>query len=833
VKPTWPTTKQQLKTLTKKLITTITTLKNINKYTALTIIVALTYGTIFSYFTILRNATFYSAGWDLGNFNQAFYNTIFERKTFYYTADMYFSPSGSLFAIHTSPILFLILPLYAIAPSPNTLLIIKSYAIGIAAIPLFLLTRKLLENDKAAFLITLAYLLYSPLQGANWFDFQQSAFFALFAFSAYFFLLNKNWKLYFPTMLLALMVEEHMAIVMAILAIYYFTIHAHIKTLLTSLKHLTMNEDTAPILTIIICIIYLFTAISIKSLFPVNPNFAEIYKASANFRTLGSSDLLSLPIYVLLNPQRVIDALSYDFVHKFFYLIFLFSPLLFIPVRNRFALGIAFILMPFVLSNYSPYYTLGIHYAFYIIPLIFIATIYGVRSFEPKSRIFTLKTILLVTLLFALCTSPLSPISQVFVQQNVAYYSPIEFSLDENKQSLNDLLSLLPSDASILTQNQIFPHVSNRLNAYIIPFSDYGKPDEMQEYVNQLLNKSDYVLLDIDSMSSIDRIALNRITEDNTYGPYALGKSTILFKRGFTGDPTNAYYTTNQTFLAYRDMLLSPLGSVIDDLSSRSGKVFLYPKGASDCSSYGPYIYLLQGAYEVTFTVKIGDHNAGSLGTFDVATDVGTRILSSRDVYGFEFKTDEWTNITLPFSLPKLKTEIEFRFFNDGAAEALLDYVTVKRISSIATAGSNVTTLRVAYLTLRSGYVNAEGFLFHQHGTIDEAFWFGPNWDFSPGNYTATFLMKISPMPNTQGQHVLDLSITGRTGEAVEPVLVDKMSLYTQDFIANGNVSDWQSLKLDFTIKRSMIDVEFKGLLPTPNYDLYLASIIIERRDVQ
>lgn len=117
-------------------------------YTFLIVMLAMIYGVIFSYFTSLRNDTFYSAAWDLGNFNQAFYNTISGGKMFYYTADTFFSPSGSLFAIHISPILFIFLPIYATSPSPVTLLVIKSFGIGLAAIPLYFLAKELLESSK-------------------------------------------------------------------------------------------------------------------------------------------------------------------------------------------------------------------------------------------------------------------------------------------------------------------------------------------------------------------------------------------------------------------------------------------------------------------------------------------------------------------------------------------------------------------------------------------------------------------------------------------------------------------------------------------------------------
>jgi uncharacterized membrane protein len=827
--------KEKVSALIEKLKIAARDPEKMGTYTFLIVMFAMIYGVVFSYFTSLRNDTFYSAAWDLGNFNQAFYNTISGGKMFYYTADTFFSPSGSLFAIHISPILFILLPLYATSPSPVTLLVIKSFGIGLAAIPLYFLARELLESSKAGFLMALVYLLYSPLHGANWFDFQQSAFFALFLFSMYFLMVKKNWKLFFPMMMLTLMVEEHVAVVIAILAIYCFSFNGSIRQLPQSLKRLKMNESLASLLTVAICISYFFVAMLIKNSFPVAPGFAQIYKASGNFRILGSSDTLTLPIYVLLNPQRAFDGLTYDFAYKFFYLVFLFAPLLFIPLRNRFCLGVAFILMPFILSNYRPYYLLGIHYPFYIIPLIFIGATYGIRRLEPHGRLFNLKTMVVVTLLFAIVTSPLSPLSNVFVQQGTANYAPIQFSLDENKKSLNDLLSLVPSNASILTQNMIFPHVSNRLNAYVIPFSEYENPIEMEQYVSHLVNNSEYVLIDMGSIDSMAAMVLNKISKDNTFGTYALGKQSILFKRGFHGEPLYTEYVANRTFVVYRDMQFSTAdgSSIIDDPTSSTGKAYIYPKGASGFCIYGPYVYLLQGAYEATFTVKVGDHSAGRLGTFDVSTDIGTRTLSFRDTYGFELRTGEWTNITVPFSLPDLTTQMEFRFFSLGTAEISFDRVILRRTSSASTAKRSMLTLQIGALKLSSGTVNEEGFLIHPTGTTDEVFWFGPYWDFSPGNYTATFLLRVTPVPTNETQTVLTLSVSGKTERASQVILLNERILHGEDFIGTDNASDWQSFKVDFIVEKPMVDIELRGLFPASYNDISLAFIIVERLDLQ
>ena len=138
------------------------------------------YTTIFSISTIRKNYVFNSYAWDLGVFNQVFHNTVFEGKFFRYNADLYLNPSGNYFAIHFSPILFLVLPFYYLFPSIEFLLIFKSLILALGAIPLFYLSKELLENKTLSLFISITYLISPGIHGANWFDFQQQIFLPLF-----------------------------------------------------------------------------------------------------------------------------------------------------------------------------------------------------------------------------------------------------------------------------------------------------------------------------------------------------------------------------------------------------------------------------------------------------------------------------------------------------------------------------------------------------------------------------------------------------------------------------------------------------------------------------
>lgn len=56
----------------------------------------------------------------------------------------------------------------------------------------------------------------------------------------------------------------------------------------------------------------------------------------------------------------------------------------------------------------------------------------------------------------------------------------------------------MPGDASILTQNHVFPHVSSRIEAYVLPVLSFDRDQTrmVEDYVDSLINHVEYVLLD-------------------------------------------------------------------------------------------------------------------------------------------------------------------------------------------------------------------------------------------------------------------------------------------------------------------------------------------------
>ncbi len=142
----------------------------------LMILAVVVYALIMSYQSVLRYETFRATAFDLGNMDQAVWNTLHGRFLVWTNqGDNYFGPPTRL-AQHVEPIFFLLSLLYVFHSDPRILLIFQTLALASGALPVFLLTRKHLPDwPLLAPVMTFAYLIMPALLGVNIFDFHPLA----------------------------------------------------------------------------------------------------------------------------------------------------------------------------------------------------------------------------------------------------------------------------------------------------------------------------------------------------------------------------------------------------------------------------------------------------------------------------------------------------------------------------------------------------------------------------------------------------------------------------------------------------------------------------------
>ncbi len=142
----------------------------------LLILVIVLYAVEMSHQVVLRYDTFKATAFDLGNMDQVLWNTIHGRL-FQFTnqAIDWYGPPTRL-AFHFEPIILPLSLLYVFHADPRILLVFQTLALASGALPVFLLTRRYLrEWPILAALMAMAYLLSPALLGVNIFDFHPVA----------------------------------------------------------------------------------------------------------------------------------------------------------------------------------------------------------------------------------------------------------------------------------------------------------------------------------------------------------------------------------------------------------------------------------------------------------------------------------------------------------------------------------------------------------------------------------------------------------------------------------------------------------------------------------
>lgn len=473
----------------------------------------LIYGIIFSALTILRYDAFQARAWDLGIFTQSLWTTLNANKFLYHTCELFINPSGSFFGVHFSPILFFVLPFYWVATRPETLLVLQSFILPLAAVPIYKLAKEHAGGRVVGLTFAAAYLIYPATQYVNFYDFHVQSFLPLFFSFTIYYLTKENWPRYFLFILLSLSCEEHAAWATFAMGIYIaWKYRSQIASTIRG-KEPQIMMLLIPVLTMTVSAAwYWFTLWQRDTFFPTNPAALSEFLGAPNFSILGAKSPMEIPFLIFLRPLNAIQALAYDGQIKLLYLLLLFGPLAFFSFRAPSALIPAIPWFGFsLLSQTQAHHVLGHQYETYVVSFIFAAATFGFAKYQrkdpPQKRISSflkkstrISYIATASLIFFLIVSPMSPIP------GFLYPDYFSISAGNHGRLLSETINLVPPNASILTQNNIFPYVSHRVDAYVVPviFLDSGIRNLTIDFVNKTIDKVEYILVDkkTDSVST-------------------------------------------------------------------------------------------------------------------------------------------------------------------------------------------------------------------------------------------------------------------------------------------------------------------------------------------
>ena len=173
--------------------------------------------TVIAVVTCLRYMNFSTPNYDFGLFVNMFH---YMKETGLPLATSERDQLLSHFAVHISPIYYVLLPFYYIFPSPLTLQIGQAVVVASGVIPVFLLTRHFKMSGKMSMAFVFLYAFYPAISLGCYFDLHENCFLApLLLWVFYFFEKEK----YLPMYLLSvavLSVKEDAAFYLIIFALY-------------------------------------------------------------------------------------------------------------------------------------------------------------------------------------------------------------------------------------------------------------------------------------------------------------------------------------------------------------------------------------------------------------------------------------------------------------------------------------------------------------------------------------------------------------------------------------------------------------------------------------
>ncbi len=462
------------------------------------------YIVLMSYYTLLKYLTFHTHAADLGVFAQALASTLYYHRLLYESVDVAIIPRPgpigySFLDVHFSPTLFLFLPIYAVYPSPATLLVAQTILIALGALPIYWLGKYLGRDWLGAF-FAIIYLVNPLVQGVNSFDFHIEAIFMPLALYSTYFLITRRWRIYYPMLLLTLGTIEFAPIPMTLLGLYYVIINARRR-----------RELIHGVLTIAISMVVLLIALWMKTVLnPLGPTTAS--PLSGLPEQYASSFSFGILISVIKDPLLIPRLYSMHGTEKFLYFLELYAPTAFTSFLDPLVLPSLTWPLASFLTNDVIYYSPFFQYSSFSIPFIILSSLIAVSKTHTEQQRRLMALILISTLIVLLGVSPLIH---------------FQYQLTRVDYEIWNALRLIPSNATVLVQNNLYPPFSNNINAYtqwypwlrpeyIVAqpnspwFTWWGTP--YNEYVNAALMEG--------------------------YGVYmVLGNSLLVLRANYTGKP--------------------------------------------------------------------------------------------------------------------------------------------------------------------------------------------------------------------------------------------------------------------------------------------------------
>lgn len=369
----------------------------------------------------------------------------------------------SHFAVHFSPVLYLLLPIYYIFPSPMTVELAQVFILLSGAAPLVLLMRKYKLDSTTKMFLTIAYFAYPAISYGSMYDFHENCFILPFLLWMFYFYEKGKSLPFFLFAALTFTVKEEAFAYVFIFAVYIL---------------ISKKDWKNSVLLMAAAAAYFAFAVYYISHFGegiMSDRFANLKLEdeglSAIVRNVFESPILAV--------NELFRGISTD-SSKLLYVIQMMVPLAMLPFMSK-KFSRLILLCPMLINLLSDYYyqcDLGKQYSFGITAFLFYAAVINLSEKDKmKQNYFSL------TSAFISVVMVLSLMYPRFTSYAVTYSAD-----KEDFDKITEILDEIPEDASVTATTFFVPRLSDRDVIY-------------EQYYHSKVD-TDYLVLDLRNTTS-------------------------------------------------------------------------------------------------------------------------------------------------------------------------------------------------------------------------------------------------------------------------------------------------------------------------------------------
>lgn len=416
---------------------------------------AIFYIAYMSFFTVRNHHRFNTFTWDLGQIDNQFYNFLHGHP--FRCTTLIRGGNWSELRNHAEATMFFLLPLYALAPRAETLLILQALLLGCAGIFVYRIAARRLARS-TALLVALAYYLYPPLHGAQFFDIHFQPVAAAFMLAAIDCFDVRRMKLFVVLFVLTILCREDISIGTAVFGLFLL---------------LTGHRTRAGVIILVVSLVY-FVLLRFVIMPAVGTwGFADHYR---HLFPTGEGNFRGIIRTILTNPVFTFTTLLT--AEKLRYLLQILTPVAFLPLRR---IHLALSILPgayftLLTTGYPPTLDIGYQYSGYFIPYIFPAAalaLAGMARQHPGWPGVVRRRAAVATLV---CATVLTTVHWGAIPPRQAFHSSygfIDFQSPtaeqiQRRRDIHELAAMVPRDAILAASDHELPHVSNRIECWNI-----------------------------------------------------------------------------------------------------------------------------------------------------------------------------------------------------------------------------------------------------------------------------------------------------------------------------------------------------------------------------